>query len=807
MDIDLLQALIEGVLEAVWLVDPLDLKVVAVNRAAETLTGLERGSLVGQPVVNFAATSQDLFFWEDVAAGRDDSIYSETLVTRPDLSVVQVDRRVSQLRAAGAPALLVVAMIDRSAQHRVELELETIIAELRATLESTADGILVLDLEGAIRGYNHRFAELWDLPDVLLTRRDDAAVLAWLSQYVVDPHGYSQRFSQIRRSPLLEADDMLVLRSGRMLERVTLPQYARGRPIGRVFSFRDITQRLADESRLKLAASVFESSLDAIFVADHTLQLVAANPAFSQLTGFGPEHIRGLPSERFLAEQAGSASFAEVRCALLERDYWQGELWARRSSGEAYPCLLSVVRLRGEGGQADTFIGFFKDLTDAMAAKRRIEELAYSDALTGLPNRVMLRDRIDSTILHAQRARACFAVLFIDLDRFKQINDSLGHAFGDRVLIEIAGRLREGLRAVDTAARLGGDEFVLVINQVDGQGAEQAARRLLERLGKPLSVDEMSFTLTASIGIAMYPDDGDNMDDLVKNADSAMYVVKERGRSDFRFYQRHMNIGLLSRMKLDQALRGALETDHLRVHFQPKLRLSDGALVGAEALLRWTDPELGEVSPARFILIAEETGAIIPLGAWVLGRSAAQASAWHARGWRLPVAVNISAMQFNQSGFVESLRQLLGEHGLPGDLLELELTESILIADADEAMRRAKALRELGIRLALDDFGTGYSSLGYLKRFPIERLKIDRSFVADIPGNEEDQAIVIAIIELARAMRLSVTAEGVETEAQRVFLARHGCTELQGYLAAPALPADEFERRFGALAEAGAAAR
>ncbi len=799
MGIEQLQALIEGVLEAVWLVDPLDLRIVAVNRAAESLSGLEREQMIGQPVVNFAATSQDLFFWEDVAAGRGDSIYSETLVTRPDQSVVQVDRRVSQLRADGAPSLLVVAMIDRSAQHRVEQELETIIAELRATLESTADGILVLDMEGAIRGYNHRFAELWDLPDVLLTRRDDAAVLAWLNQHVLDPDSYSERFSQIRRSPLLEAEDMLMLRSGRMLERVTLPQYARGRPIGRVFSFRDITQRLADETRLKLAASVFESSLDAIFVADHTLQLVAANPAFSRLTGFAAEQIRGLPSERFLAEQAGSASFAEVRHSLLDRDYWQGELWARRSSGEAYPCLLSVVRLKGEAGQADTFIGFFKDLTDAMVAKRRIEELAYTDALTGLPNRVMLRDRIEFAIRHAERGRGRFAVLFIDLDRFKQINDSLGHAFGDRVLVAIADRLREGLRAVDTAARLGGDEFVLVLAQIESQGVETAARRLLERLGKPVLVDEMSFTLTASIGIAMYPEDGEDMDELVKNADSAMYAVKERGRADFRFYQRHMNIGLLSRMKLDQALRRALEGEGLKVHFQPKIRLSDGAVVGAEALLRWTDPELGEVPPSRFIPVAEESGAIIPLGAWVLERAAGQAAAWAAAGWQLPVAVNISAMQFNQSGFIDDVRKLLADHSLPGTLLELELTESILIADAEDAMRRLTALRELGVRLAIDDFGTGYSSLGYLKRFPIERLKIDRSFVADIPGNEEDEAIVIAIIELARAMRLSVTAEGVETQAQRSFLAGHGCTELQGFLVAPALPAELLFDRFSGL--------
>jgi len=791
-----LQSLIEGVLEAVWLVDTLDLHIVGVNRAAENLFNLEREQMLGKPVVNFASTSQDVFFWEDVAAGRTDNIYSETLITRPDNSVVQVDRRVSRLQIGGASALYIVAMLDRSAQHRVEQELENIIAELRATLESTADGILVLDMEGGIRGYNHRFAELWDLPDVLLTRRDDAAVFAWLSEHVVDGDSYSQRFAQIRRSPLLEAEDMLMLRSGRVLERVTLPQYARGRPIGRVFSFRDITQRLADEARLKLAASVFESSLDAIFVADHTLRLVAANPTFTRLTGFEKAEIEGLPSDRFLADQSEGDGFQAIRLALVERGFWQGELWARRKSGEAYPCLLSIVRVHEAEPLRENFIGFFKDLTEAIEAKRRIEELAFTDALTGLPNRIMLRERFDFAIKHAGRTRSQFAVLFIDLDRFKQINDSLGHAFGDRVLVEVAERLKLCLRQIDTAARLGGDEFVLLLSQVDSQGAEVAARRVLQSLVRPVQIDDMSFTLTGSIGIAMFPEDGDNIEELIKNADSAMYAVKERGRADFRFYQRQMNIGLLSRMKMDQALRQALDAGRLQLHFQPKLPIDGDRAVGVEALVRWTDEEFGEVLPTRFIPVAEETGAIIPLGAWVLEKAAAQAADWHRRGIGLPVAINVSAMQFNQSTFVAGMAELLQRHALPGEMIELELTESILIADAEDAMRRLVALRALGIRMSIDDFGTGYSSLSYLKRFPIERLKIDRSFISDIPGNPEDEAIAIAIIQLGRAMRLEVTAEGVETEAQREFLRGHGCSEIQGFLIAPAMPADQLVERF-----------
>ena len=637
---------------------------------------------------------------------------------------------------------------------------------------------------------------MWELPDLLLTKRDDQAVFAWLERQVVDRDSYTHRVGQIIRSPLLEGQDLLFLRSGRVLERVTLPQYARGRPIGRVFSFRDVTQRLADEARLKLAARVFESSLDAIFVANPRLELVAANPAFKKMTGFAEDEIDHLSSERFLAERESGHSFSQLRDALLGQGFWQGEIWARRKSGEAYPCLLSLVRVPQSEAGEESFIGFFKDLTEAREAQRRIEELAYTDALTGLPNRVMLGERFQAAIAHAERARQGFATLFIDLDRFKHINDSLGHAFGDRVLVEVAERLKQSLRQVDTAARLGGDEFVLLLNKVEANGAEIAARRLLKSLAEPIELEDMSFNLSCSIGIAMFPGDGLDMDELIKNADSAMYAVKERGRADFRFYQRQMNIGLLARVKLDQDLRQALQNDALQLKYQPKIDLVSRQVVGVEALARWSDPELGEVLPARFIQVAEESGAIVPLGAWVLEHAVAQAAGWKRSGFKLPVAINISAVEFNQSGFVRLIENALQRHGLSGEYLELELTESILVVDVNEAMSRLHALRELGVRLSIDDFGTGYSSLTYLKRFPVERLKIDQSFVADIPGNPEDEAIATAVIELGKALKLKVTAEGVEREAQLDFLCARGCHEAQGFYFAKALSPQQLTDHF-----------
>ena len=790
------QQLIESVLEAVWLVDAVDLRIVAVNRAAESLYGSPRESLVGRPVVDLASTSQDLYFWEDVAAGRAREIRSDTLLRRADGAIRQVERRVTLVQLDQAPACYLVAMVDRSEQRGAEQQLENIIAELRATLESTADGILVLDMDGAIRGFNQRFAELWSLPEALLSRRDDASVFDWLAGQVDDGTAYRQRIGQIERSPLLEASDTLVLRGGRILERVTLPQFARGRPIGRVFSFRDITRRLADEARLKLAASVFDSSLDAIFVTDPRFRVVAANPSFERLTGWPPGELAGRRATVLLGGAAARTARRAIARSLLAEGFWQGELWTRHRDGQSAPCLFSIVRVPGEADAAQHYIGFAKDLSETVAARRRIEELAFNDPLTGLPNRVLLRERFEMAISYAKRERGQFAVLFVDLDRFKTINDSMGHGVGDRVLLAVADRLRDCVRQVDTAARIGGDEFMVILANIDAAGAEIAARRILHAVSQPIPVDGLSFSLTVSIGIAMYPEDGTDAEELTKNADSAMYAVKERGRADLRFYQRQMNIGLLSRMKLDHALRHALADGALEVHYQPKFALEDGRLIGGEALVRWTDPELGAVAPSRFIPVAEESGAIIALGRFVLETTMARLSAWWDEGFRIPLAVNVSAMQFHQSDFVESIAEGLRRHGLPGEALELELTESILIADVEDAMRRLNALSALGVRLAIDDFGTGYSSLSYLKRFPIERIKIDRSFIADLPGSAESEAIVVAIIQMGRALRLAVTAEGVENESQRALLLAAGCHEMQGWLIAPALPAAAFEARF-----------
>ena len=790
------QAMIEGMLEAVLLIDPVQLRIVAANRAVHKMLQLDADSLIGTPVVDLAAAPEDIYFWEDVAAGIADNILSETLMRLPYGDALHVERQVTLVRLGGDTSIYVMAIRDQSGQRRIENELEKLIAELRATLESTADGILVTDLDGAIRSYNHLFAKLWNLPEELLSQRDDQAIYAWMDKCMVDPEHYAERLGAIRRSTLIESTDILVLRSGKILERLTLPQYARGRPIGRVYSYRDITQRLADEARLQLAAKVFESSTDAIFITDRQQKIITTNPSFERLTSFTEAEMIGLTPLDFFSEQSNRAQVEQALNELQEQGFWEGELWNRRKNGHAYLCMISLVKVQDEQGNTINYIGFFKDRTENHAAKQKIEELAFSDVLTGLPNRLLLTERIRQSIVYARRNENGFALLFLDLDHFKQINDSLGHPFGDRVLIEVTERLKRCLRHVDTAARLGGDEFVLVLHQADASGAEICARRVLDELRAPFNLDGINFTVTCSIGIALYPDDGENMDDLIKNADSAMYHVKERGRSDFRFYQRQMNIGLLSRMKIDHAMRQALLNQQFRLHYQPLVDLASGTVIGAEALIRWHDHDLGEVSPSQFIPIAEETGVIVAIGQWVIETAMKQAVRWNSAGQPMRISVNVSALQFQQLDFVENIAQELLNNELNPECIELELTESILIRDVEEALKKLASLAALGVKMSIDDFGTGYSSLSYLKRFPINKLKIDRSFVMHLPDDESDIAIVSAIISMAHALRLKVIAEGVETEAQKQLLESLQCDEIQGFLYAKALPAAEFEAAY-----------
>ena len=791
LDAPLLKAF-EGLQEGVWLVDTRHRTILFSNAVAAALVGLDPAQLVGEPVLRFASTPQDQCFWADGAEVLAQGSQCQTQLQRCDGTLVPVEQRVVACPQDLHDQALLVTLTDCSAREAAERELETLLSELRATLDSAADGMLVCTLDGQIRAFNQRFVQLWSLPQSLLVQRNDAALQAHMAQRVSDPQAYRAAIQALECDPQADACEVLELCDGTLLERRSVPQRSHGVVVGRVYSFRDITRDVQAQAALRLAGRVFEASPYPIFVADAQHHLVQVNPACERILGRPLQDVQG---SQILDLLGVGVPRQFMECVQRDWDHggvWNGELWLPREGESGCAVHLSWVALRDGEGRLEQSIGFVRDLTQQHAAQKRIDELAYSDTLTGLPNRLLLSQRVETAIRTARATDPGFAILFMDLDRFKLVNDSLGHQFGDRVLKEVAARLQTCLRQSDMLCRIGGDEFAMYLHGGDAKVAEQVARRLLDVMLRPFTLDGMGFSIQCSIGLALFPQDGGTLDELIKQADTAMYQVKERGRGSFGFYQPQMSTHLLERMQMEHALRQALAHQRLSVHYQPQVDLATGCIVGAEALLRWTDPQWGKVSPGVFIPLAEETGYIVTLGAWVLEQSVAQAARWAQAGLAVMVSVNISALEMRQPDFIDRLTKLLQDYRLPPHLLELELTESILLQDAQEAAQRLEKVAALGVALAIDDFGTGYSSLAYLKNLPIHKLKIDQSFVRGIPGDEGDRAIVSAIVHLGRALHLSVVAEGVETAAQRQALQAMACDFYQGYLCSAALPSDDM---------------
>lgn len=789
---ELLQAAFDHLQEGVWLVDVHRRSILFSNAVAAALVGLPAAELVGEPVGRFAATPEDLCFWTESTDALWRGIDSQSQLLRADGALIPVGRRVSPCPAHLHERALLVTMSDRSAQQAVERELETLLSELRATLDSAADGMLVSSLQGQVRAFNQRLVQLWGIPQAQLVQRDDKALLETMCSQTRAPQAFRAHLAAMVARPHEEHRKVLELNNGLVLEWRSAPQWNHGVLVGRVDVFRDITLEMQSQAALHLAGRVFEASPYPIFVADAAHRLVRINAACERLMGLPASQLQGRTVVSLF--QAGMASpFLEsVRRDWAQAGLWSGDVWLHREADAGCAVHLSWVALPSVQGEAEQSIGFVRDLTQQHAAQKRIDELSYNDPLTSLPNRLLLTQRVETAIRTLRSTDPGFAVLLLDLDRFQYINDSLGHEFGDRVLQMVAQRLQICLRQSDMLCRTGGDEFAMYLHAGDVHVAEQVARRLLEVMQQPLELDGMHFSVQCSIGVALYPQDGRTLDDLVKQADTAMYQVKERGRGHFGFYQPQMGMQMVERMKLEQAMRQALDHGHMGVHFQPQVDMASGRIVGAEALLRWTDPVLGRVSPADFIPLAEETGYILTLGPWVLEQSVAQAARWMQAGLPIAVAVNISALEMRQSDFIARITGVLAAHGLPAHLLELELTESLLLQDAEEAAQILHRLAALGVTMAIDDFGTGYSSLAYLKNLPIHKLKIDQCFVRGVPGSQGDCAIVSAIVHLGRALQLRVVAEGVETATQRGALQAMDCDVYQGYLCSPALPADDF---------------
>ncbi|MEW7995183.1 MAG: EAL domain-containing protein [gamma proteobacterium symbiont of Clathrolucina costata] len=548
------------------------------------------------------------------------------------------------------------------------------------------------------------------------------------------------------------------------------------------------------EEKLRLADRAFQNTAEGITVTDASGNIVSTNPAFEAITGYSHEEVLGLNPRVLKSGHHPDSFYKEMWDTLLLTGHWRGEIWNRRKNGDAYPEWLTISAVKDGNDETTHYVGVFTDISQIKEAQDQINFLAHHDALTRLPNRALFRERFDHALMHARRENASIALLFLDLDRFKTVNDTLGHPVGDQVLLEVSKRMNQIIRASDTLARLGGDEFVLLLEeQTDAQHAAVVARKLIDLFSRPMIIGEHELVVTASIGITLYPNDGDDPDKLIRHADRAMYEAKQQGRNTYRFFTQALTEGALERLMMENDLRRAVARNELILHYQPIVNLETRKLQGIEALVRWQHPEQGLIAPGLFIELAEEIGIIGEIGQWVLRAACSQLARWDRDGFKVPrISVNLSVQQIDREGLITMVSEELNSSGLSPERLELEVTESMLIRNPELSRTVLSELRTLGVKFAIDDFGTGYSSLAYLKLLPLDHLKIDQSFVRDIGKDANDEAIVRAIIGMSKSLGLESVAEGVEEAHQARFLQQAGSDLAQGYLYSRPLPADEI---------------
>ncbi len=575
-------------------------------------------------------------------------------------------------------------------------------------------------------------------------------------------------------------------------DQVMLIRDDHGKPVEIIGAWLDITERLDAEEKLRINAKVFESSREGILITNEKNEIISVNRAFTTITGHEPDDVIGKTPNIIISGNITPA-FSDAMWENISRfGYWQGEIASRRKNGELYPQWLSISTIKGLNGKVSQHICIITDISERKIAEERIQFLSNFDPLTNLPNRTLLNDRTTLALASAKRTKSTAALMYLDLDRFKFINESLGPTAGDRVLKELAERLVASLYPEDTVCRQGGDEFIILLPNTDAEGAAHVAKKLLDVIAQPFNFNGQRIVLTTSIGIAAYPQDGLNFEQLAQSADAALYRAKHEGRNNFQFFARQMHEQANDVLQLENELRNATEHEQFLLHYQPQYDSKTSKIVGLEALIRWQHPEKGLVSPALFIPIAEESGLITEIGDWVLRTAVQQIATWQSAGLKaVPVAVNLSVVQFHQDTLYGSVCQILRDTKVDPNMLELELTEGIAMEDSERTLNVLNQLNTLGVRLSIDDFGTGYSSLSYLKKFKIDKLKIDQSFVRGLGSHPQDAAIITAIISMAKSLGFKTIAEGVETLEQLNFLIQHECDEIQGYYFSKPLPSNE----------------
>jgi diguanylate cyclase (GGDEF)-like protein/PAS domain S-box-containing protein len=771
-----------------------DGRIQFVNSATVTVLGYGTDEMTGKPIDDLMVRSESDELGDTLR--RRSIRNSEYEFRAKSGDTVELTLTVSPVTLHGEAAGAVIIGRDLRARKRAESDTRRALRLLESTLQSTADGILVVGEGGKILSYNQRFADMWRIPKDVLESHDDPKAIAHVLEQLADPADFVRTVENVYAQPEAESFDHLEFKDGRRFERYSIGRYIEEMPV-RVWSFRDVTARFAAEAALRDSEVryrlLFEQNAAGVCVTTFDGAIIDCNSTFARMLGsaranlihrnMGELYERRVERDELAQMLRDSPTLNGVEIELRRND--GGHVWVLQN--------LSLVST----GESEFIHGTLVDISDRKRAEEQIEYHAYHDVLTRLPNRRLFTDRLALSITRSKRSGRALAVLFIDLDHFKTVNDTLGHTAGDELLLEMSQRLRSCIREDDTVARLGGDEFTIILSDLRyPEDAVQVAQKILESAELPLAIGGMNIELSASIGIALYPVDGHDVETLLRNADSAMYRAKESGRNNYQLCTAEMKTRALERLSLESRLRKAIQNDQLLLMYQPQVNMATGRITGAEALVRWNDPDRGIIEPMSFIPTAEESRLIIPLGEWVLNAACREARLWQDRGLaNLRMAVNLSARQFQQNDLVEMVRRAISDVGIEPAAIELEITETTAMQNAELTIDILRALCDAGVSIAIDDFGSGYSSLAYLRRFPINAVKIDRSFIGGVATNEGDDAIVSAVIAIARSLKLRVIAEGVETAEQFAFLQRRQCDEAQGFFFSPPMTSDSFNRQ------------
>ncbi|HEY8183694.1 MAG TPA: EAL domain-containing protein [Thermoanaerobaculia bacterium] len=770
------QEIIGTMADALFVCDG-DGRIQFANRAAETILGYKPNELVGRMIDDLLEDPEgDTSFMTMRSAN---VLSKERNFAAKNGDVVEMLLSIAPVMHHGEPAGAILIGRDIRDRKENERQIRKAVMLLESTLDSTADGILVVGDNGKILSYNQLFLDMWRIPKKVIDNSDDRTAFDTVLDQLSDREEFRSSTETIDAQPDAESFDLVLFKDGRRFERYSTGRRIEGVANARVWSFRDVTAKFTAEAALRDSELryrlLFEQNAAGVCVTKLDGEIADCNTTFASMLGYERTELIGnkiallyeRPSER-----------AEIDLALQQTktlNSVETEL-RRKSGGSLY--VLQNLTLAG-----DRIHMTVADISDRKRAEEQIEFHAYHDVLTHLPNRKLFTDRLSQNLTHARRIGKSLAVMFVDLDHFKAINDTLGHTAGDELLLEMARRLRSCVREDDTVARLGGDEFTIILSELrHPEDAVTVAEKIIAAVQKSVVIGGMPIEVSASIGIALYPVDGNDPEALLRNADSAMYRAKESGRNTYQLCTDEMKGRALQRISLETKLRRALQEEQFVLHYQPQVSLTDGKVIGAEALLRWNDPERGWVFPGSFSPVAEESRLILPIGDWVLRTACEQMREWRDRGLDLPrLSINLSPRQFQQQDLVDTVRRVLEETRLESKALDIEITEGTAMANAEATIETLHELRELGCSISIDDFGTGYSSLSYLKRFPITCVKVDGAFVRDLTRNEGDAAIVSAVIGIARSLKLRVIAEGVETEEQLNFLRRRRCDAAQGY--------------------------